>query len=46
LFGTFIPLSTGTVTIVATIQRILGSGTVKQNGSSPGQSLYFLVESV
>lgn len=46
LFGTFIPLSTGTVTVVATIQRILGTGTVKQNGSSPGQSLYFLVELV
>lgn len=46
LFGTFTPLSNGTVTIVATIQRILGTGSVKQNGSSAGQSLYFLVESI
>lgn len=46
LVGQFTPAVTGLVTVVATIQRILGTGTVKQNGSSAGQSLYFLIEAI
>jgi hypothetical protein len=46
LIGQFTPASTGLVTVVATIQRILGTGTVKQNGASAGQSLYFLIEAI
>lgn len=46
LIGQFTPGVTGLVTVVATIQRILGTGNVKQNGSSAGQSLYFLIEAI
>lgn len=46
LFGQFVAASSGTHTVVATIVRIIGTGTVKQNGSSGGQALYFLVKDI
>lgn len=46
LFGTFIAPSTGLVAVSATIKRIVGTGTVKQNGASAGQSLSWLIEAI
>lgn len=44
LVGTFGGQNAGDLTVSATIKRIVGTGQVKQNGNSAGQSLYFLVE--
>ena len=46
LVGQFVAAASGTHTVVATIVRIVGTGTVKQNGSSAGQALYFLVKDI
>jgi hypothetical protein len=44
LVGTFGGQAGGPLTITATIKRINGTGQVKQNAASAGQSLYWLVE--
>lgn len=46
LFGHFIAPSTGLVAVSATIKRIIGTGTVKQNGNSAGQALSWLIEAI
>jgi hypothetical protein len=46
LIGDFSGQLAGSVTISATIVRNSGSGTVKQNLASAGQSGYFLVQSI
>jgi hypothetical protein len=43
LIGQFLAPSTGLVAVSATIKRIVGTGTVKQNGASAGQSLSWLI---
>jgi|SRR6187551_1585869 hypothetical protein len=43
LVGSFLAPSTGLVALSATIKRNAGTGTVKQNGASAGQSLQWLV---
>lgn len=46
LFGTFISTTDGPVTVVATIQRVNGTGFVEQNAVSNNGSLHFLCENV
>ena len=46
LFGQLSAPSTATMTVVATIIRDTGTGTVRQNGNTGGMELYFIVNDV
>lgn len=46
LWGEYVATSTGTQTVVATIKRDTGTGTVKQNGATADMELYFAVQDI